>query len=231
LNGCLTLAAGNRLRLTAFHSTKSYALEPRGGLLTERPLEFAQNLNALVQVSGHLAPLPGPDGNRWFTVDSVTQLAPACDSTATLAQLRSAARARLVRARADATNTGGASVDMSDMAFLQRDVQVEVGQAVTWKNTSSTIHNVVTDAAKATIAGDARVPAGARAFDSGYLRPGQLFTHTFTVPGVYHYVCTLHETSGMKGTVVVKAAGAATDFARSQAGGTHSAANGADGGR
>jgi copper-containing nitrite reductase len=231
LDGCLTLAGGSRLRLTAFRSSKSYALEPRAGLLTERPLEFAQNLHTLVHVSGHLEPLPGPDGRHWFTVDSVLQLAPTCESTASLAQLRSAARARLVRARADVSSSAGASVDMSDMAFLQRDVQIEAGQTVTWKNTSSTIHNVVTDAAKATIAGDARVPSGARAFDSGYLQPGRVFTHTFTVPGVYHYVCTLHEASGMKGTVVVRAAGAVPELTRAQAGGAHSATIGADGGR
>jgi hypothetical protein len=37
------------------------------------------------------------------------------------------------------------------------------------------------------------------------------------VAGVYHYVCTLHESGGMKGTVVVKAAGAVPELTRGQA--------------
>lgn len=35
-------------------------------------------------------------------------------------------------------------------------------------------------------------------------KPGQSFTHTFDVPGLYRYVCTLHETSGMKGVIILK---------------------------
>jgi len=35
-------------------------------------------------------------------------------------------------------------------------------------------------------------------------KPGQSFTHTFNVPGLYRYVCTLHETSGMKGVIILK---------------------------
>ena len=99
------------------------------------------------------------------------------------------------------------------MTFLQPDIIVNVGQEVVWRNTSSTIHNVVADPAKATVVADVHLPRGAPTFDSGYLQPGQTFVHTFTVPGVYRYVCTLHEASGMKGVVIVKAAGA-TNMAR-----------------
>src|SRR5690242_321768 len=45
---------------------------------------------------------------------------------------------------------------------------------------------------------------GAASFNSGYMQAGQSFSHTFTVPGVYRYVCTLHETAGMKGVIIVK---------------------------
>lgn len=54
------------------------------------------------------------------------------------------------------------------------------------------------------------VPAGASSFDSGIMAAGTTFTQTFTVPGTYHYHCTLH--SWMTGTVVVKAATPAPEF-------------------
>jgi plastocyanin len=38
-------------------------------------------------------------------------------------------------------------------------------------------------------------------FNSGFLVPGQRFTLTFTEPGVYPYVCSIHP--GMQGTVIV----------------------------
>ena len=61
------------------------------------------------------------------------------------------------------------------------------------------------DPAKAAVAADVHLPGGAQTFDSGLLQPGQTFAHRFTVPGVYRYVCTLHESNGMKGVVIVKA--------------------------
>ena len=210
LDGCLTFA-GQVPRLKLFHSQKSYELEPRPRLLADSPLAFAQNINALVHISGHFDPEPGFDGERWFMVESVDQLAPTCDAKQSLAQLRSAAKARL--ARAAATPDGPVTVGMSDMAFLQADIVVNAGQEVVWKNTSAIIHNVVADPAKATVAADVHLPGGARTFDSGMLQPGQTFAHTFTVPGVYRYICTLHESSGMKGVIIVKAPGV-TNLAR-----------------
>jgi len=159
-------------------------------------------MNALVQVNGHFAA-----NSRRFVVDEVTPLSSTCDAKQSLAQLRNAMQAKLVRANAAGSGTIGATVDMSDMAFLQRQVTVDAGQSVVWKNTSNTTHNVVTDVAKATIAADVETPRGAAMFDSGYMQPGATFSRTFTVPGVYKYVCTLHETGGMKGIVIVKAAG------------------------
>ena len=70
------------------------------------------------------------------------------------------------------------------------------------------MHNVVDDAAQAVNAADVSLPAGVKPFDSGYLQPGQTYQRTFTIPGVYRYVCTLHETGGMKGVIVVRASGA-----------------------
>jgi plastocyanin len=62
----------------------------------------------------------------------------------------------------------------------------------------------VADPSRAVIPVDVKLPSGANPFGSGMLLRGQTFSRTFDVPGVYRYVCTLHETTGMKGVVIVK---------------------------
>jgi plastocyanin len=83
---------------------------------------------------------------------------------------------------------------------------VNAGDNVVWKNSSPVIHNVVDDASKALSVVDVKLPSGAHPFDSGMLQPGRSYSRVFTEPGVYRYVCTLHEGSGMKGVVIVKPA-------------------------
>lgn len=49
-----------------------------------------------------------------------------------------------------------------------------------------------------------RIPEQAAPWDSGYLiNPGDSFTVTLTVPGVYDYFCAPHEHGGMVGRIVV----------------------------
>ena len=49
-----------------------------------------------------------------------------------------------------------------------------------------------------------QVPAGATPFNSGEVRPGQVFRTTLTVPGTYRYVCLPHhDVFGMTGVVEV----------------------------
>jgi plastocyanin len=78
------------------------------------------------------------------------------------------------------------------------------GQTVQWQNQSRQVHNIVDDPAKVTNKADVSAPASAPVFDSGFLNPGQNYSHRFTVRGTYRYVCTLHEPQGMKGEIVVK---------------------------
>lgn len=54
---------------------------------------------------------------------------------------------------------------------------IGVNNTVTWTNNDSSIHTVT---------------ANDGSFDSGYLNPGDSFTHTFTTAGVYEYHCQLH---------------------------------------
>jgi copper-containing nitrite reductase len=100
-----------------------------------------------------------------------------------------------------------AKVLMTDSAFVPSVLQIQAGQTVTWVNTSSTIHTVVDDVSRALNPGDVSLPAGAQAFASSFLLAGQNYAHTFSRPGVYHYVCTQHEHNGMVGTIVVRPAG------------------------
>jgi len=131
-----------------------------------------------------------------FVVDTVDRLAPNCSVKITPAMLRKALPK-------PATAEKG-TVNMSNMAFLPATITVNVGQNVVWKNSSQVIHNVVDDASKALNVADVKLPSSVKPFDSNFLQPGQTFARVFTVPGVYRYVCTLHEANGMKGVVIVK---------------------------
>ncbi len=90
------------------------------------------------------------------------------------------------------------------LTFDPPRIVIRRGQTVEWENQSRQVHDVVDDASKALNKADVGLPAGATPFDSGYVNPGQNYTHRFTVRGTYHYVCSLHEAQGMKGEIVVK---------------------------
>jgi len=134
-------------------------------------------------------------------VKTVDELAPNCSAKVTPALLRKA----LAKAAGGGPGTlGPLTVGMSDIAFIPSKIVIRVGQKVTWKDSSEVIHNVVDDATKAINQADVHVPEGGESFDSGLMQPGQTFARVFTAPGVYRYVCTLHEANGMKGVVVVQ---------------------------
>ena len=194
LNGCMTLLKDGRVMLKDVQSTTTYRLEAR-------PLLFSKNANRLVHVTGALGSVVAVEDPNIpsFVVDTVDELAPTCSTKLTPALLRHAL------AKSSRTNSiAPLTVGMTEMAFTPVKIVVKAGQKVTWKNSSELIHNVVDDAGKAINKSDVSVPNGGQPFHSEFLQPGQVFTRVFTVPGVYRYVCTLHEGNGMKGMVVVK---------------------------
>ncbi len=67
-------------------------------------------------------------------------------------------------------------------------VVIGVNNTVTWVNEDGVLHTVT---------------ATGGSFDSGTMAAGASWSHTFTTPGTYSYVCTFH--SWMKGTITVKA--------------------------
>lgn len=91
-----------------------------------------------------------------------------------------------------------------ELKFFPPKVTIRPGQTVEWVNSSKEVHDVVASTSKVGDKADVQLPAGAEPFDSGFLQPGKSFKHTFTKPGVYRYVCTLHEVQHMVGEIVVR---------------------------
>ena len=192
LNGCLTLSDDGKAMLRLLQSTQVYRVEAR-------PLLFSQNANRLVHVTGHFGSVVEVEDPHVpsFVVDTLDELAPNCSVKLSAAAIRKTL-AKLTAPVAQGT------VGMTDMGFVPPAITVNVGDKVTWKNSSQVIHNVVDDSSKALSTIDVKLPSGAHPFDSGLLQPGQSFSRVFTEPGIYRYVCTLHEGSGMKGVVIVR---------------------------
>jgi len=192
LNGCLILSNDGKAMLRLLHSSKIYRVEAR-------PLLFSQNANRLVHVTGYFGRVVEVEDPLIpsFVVDTMDALAPNCSVRLSAAAIRRTL-AKLTAPAAQGT------VGMTDMGFVPPAITVNVGDKVTWKNSSQVIHNVVDDASKALSTIDVKLPSGAHPFDSGLLQPGQSFSRVFTEPGIYRYVCTLHEGSGMKGVVIVR---------------------------
>lgn len=83
--------------------------------------------------------------------------------------------------------------------FEPRAVTIHAGDAVEWRNGSRFNHTVTADPKL----GSAALPAGAQAFASVELHPGDSFRQVLSVPGTYRYFCTPHEGIGMTGEITV----------------------------
>ena len=91
-----------------------------------------------------------------------------------------------------------AVVDMGSTSFQPDVVRIHTAQTVEWRNTAFTTHSVSSGATE-----DASIPEGARPLESGDLLGGDIYLHTFMVPGTYKYFSRHHEDDGMAGTVIV----------------------------
>ena len=96
-------------------------------------------------------------------------------------------------------------IEMNDeLGFEPKELTIEVGQTVIWKNVGKMVHTSTNDPSKAQKTEHSVLPQGAPAWDSGLLRTGQTWTHTFDVAGDYSYFCVPHESMNMVGKIVVK---------------------------
>jgi plastocyanin len=95
------------------------------------------------------------------------------------------------------------------LRFEPAELTIKAGESVTWVNDSPIAHTSTDDLSANPVAQAhpeyTQLPAGADAWNSGFVAPGQSFTHTFTVPGTYAYICIPHALSGMRGAVTVEA--------------------------
>ncbi|MET9906062.1 plastocyanin/azurin family copper-binding protein [Streptomyces sp. NPDC006476] len=93
---------------------------------------------------------------------------------------------------------GTHQVVMSGYAFAPRSLTVTAGDTVTWTNRDQAPHDVKTTSGPASV-------------HSPMLSKGGSWSHTFTTPGTYGYLCTVHP--GMTAQLVVEPAPAPTTHA------------------
>ena len=193
LIGCLTLENDGSAMLQVFHSRKIYRLEAQ-------PFLFGKNADRLVHVTGHFGSVLTVEDPRIssYVVDTVQAIEPNCSPRITIAEI--------TKALAPPVAPIGGVVTLGSTSFMPATISITAGEQVVWKNTSGYYHNVVDDPTRALNPMDVSFPSGTAPFGSSLLYPGTTFDHVFDKPGIYHYVCTIHESAGMKGTVIVKPA-------------------------
>ncbi len=137
---------------------------------------------------------------------SAAPSAPASSAPASSAPASSApAGAASPSASAGGPAAMAVTVDMGDdLKYSPEHVTIKKGGTITWKNTSGVVHTSTDDPSKAADPANAKLPAGAKTWDSGNIDPGKDFTHTFDTPGDYTYFCIPHESAGMVGTITVQ---------------------------
>jgi plastocyanin len=108
---------------------------------------------------------------------------------------KSSSSADKAPAKTTKSTSGGAKapgVVMKGIAFKPTSLSVKKGATVTWTNEDSVGHDVTSTGG----------PASFKSGSPGGLANGDTFKHTFTKPGTYDYVCTVH--SNMKASITVK---------------------------
>ena len=75
---------------------------------------------------------------------------------------------------------------IQNLAFVPAEIKVAAGTTVTWTNADAIQHTVY---------------AASFGLNSPPLNQNATYTHAFTKPGTYHYICSIHPF--MTGSVVV----------------------------
>jgi plastocyanin len=118
--------------------------------------------------------------------------ATSIQKTTTQRRAQRAERARAIHHHV-ARSTADPAVTIADFHFTPPSTTVHVGDTITWTNDGPSSHTAT---------------ARDGSFDTGTLSKGQSASHTFTKPGTFAYVCTIHPF--MHGTITVLAAAAST---------------------
>ncbi|MFA6269351.1 MAG: plastocyanin/azurin family copper-binding protein [archaeon] len=80
------------------------------------------------------------------------------------------------------------NIQIKNFAFSPQTLSIRVGDTVVWTNYDITSHTITSDVGNE--------------LASNVLLQGSPFSHTFTVPGVYNYHCSVH--SSMTGAITVQ---------------------------
>ncbi len=103
-----------------------------------------------------------------------------------------------------------AAESAEQLRFEPAQVTIKAGQTITWKNESQMPHTATGDPAQNPVATShpeyVQLPDGAEPWGSEMLQPGDSYSHTFSTPGEYRYICIPHVLSGMRGTITVECA-------------------------
>ncbi|MDH7462491.1 cupredoxin family copper-binding protein [Chitinophagaceae bacterium 26-R-25] len=84
-------------------------------------------------------------------------------------------------------NNQSNAVSIDNMAYSPSSLTVKAGTTVSWTNNDNVDHTVT---------------ANDGSFDSGAIKTGSKYSHTFSTAGTFSYHCTFH--SNMKASVVVQ---------------------------
>jgi len=120
------------------------------------------------------------------TSTTVDPPATSTGATTTAGAATTAAGATTAPATTAAAAGAGQAVTIKGFAFDPADLQVKVGDSVTWTNEDGATHDVSADDGS---------------FASGDLDKGAAFSQTFTTAGSFSYICSIHPR--MKATVTV----------------------------
>ena len=111
--------------------------------------------------------------------------APTSSATAEKPDIASAS------SKQDAKIAGSLTVSVGDNFYSPRNVTIDVGDTVTWRNNGAADHSATADNGS---------------FDTGVFGPGASRSHTFNSAGSFDYFCTVHGQS-QSGTVTVSSTG------------------------
>jgi plastocyanin len=100
----------------------------------------------------------------------------------------------LIGAQPAAAAAATHSITVSGYAFSPAALTITAGDTVTWTNRDQAPHDVTTTSSPVAIHGST-------------MQKGQSWSYTFTTPGTYAYICSIHP--DMKATLTVVAAAAA----------------------
>jgi plastocyanin len=129
-----------------------------------------------------LAPTPSPTTAPTATPTMAPTASPTAAPTATGTAAPTGSGEAV---ECGASVTGAVPASIVDFAFQPSDLQVSVGQGITWTNNGDFPHTVTFDDV-----------------DCGRLNGGGSVTVAFNVAGTYSYICTIHPQ--MQGRVTVQ---------------------------